>query len=339
MRRPRRPARSHHMPADETIEPPDDLVARLPHRLSPSRASDFLQCPRLFYYKTILGLATPGTIHTVRGTLVHLVAERLFDLPRGERTRDAAIALIRPCWDALAHPAALAAADPGSDAYRHAAEKAADLAAIVGPDVEAEFLDSVVDCINGWFAMEDPNRFDPIGVELHLQARLLGVTMHGLIDRLDRIEWPDGSIRYIISDYKTGKVPADRYLDKAFFALRVYAALLFEMCGIVADQLRLVYVRAGRRDAVKTQPVTPATIEATKRKVDALWRQIVRAAERRAFAPNPGPLCDWCHFRDVCPAFNPELSGIPVSFAARPLAAASTAGDGDSDGGGETAAA
>src|SRR5688572_19846862 len=54
--------------------------------LSPSRAADFKTCPLLFRFRTIDRLPERPTADQVRGTLVHAVLERLFDLPAAERT-------------------------------------------------------------------------------------------------------------------------------------------------------------------------------------------------------------------------------------------------------------
>ncbi|WP_372338880.1 RecB family exonuclease [Actinoplanes sp. RD1] len=69
--------------------------------LSPSRAADFKTCPLLFRFRTIDRLPEQPTRDQVRGTLVHAVLERLFDLPAGARTPDAAVALVRPEWERL----------------------------------------------------------------------------------------------------------------------------------------------------------------------------------------------------------------------------------------------
>jgi putative RecB family exonuclease len=66
--------------------------------LSPSRAADFKTCPLLFRFRTIDRLPEQPTPDQVRGTLVHAVLERLFDLPPAERTRAAAEALVEPQW-------------------------------------------------------------------------------------------------------------------------------------------------------------------------------------------------------------------------------------------------
>ena len=63
--------------------------------LSPSRAKDFKQCPLLFRLRMVDRLDEPGALATHRGTLVHAVLERLYDLPAGERTVSAALGMLR----------------------------------------------------------------------------------------------------------------------------------------------------------------------------------------------------------------------------------------------------
>lgn len=78
--------------------------------LSPSRAADFKTCPLLFRFRTIDKLPEQPSADQVRGTLVHAVLERLFDLPAAERTPEAAAALVTPEWERLvSHEPALAA--------------------------------------------------------------------------------------------------------------------------------------------------------------------------------------------------------------------------------------
>src|SRR4051812_26184187 len=62
--------------------------------LSPSRAADFKTCPLLYRFRSIDRLPERPTPEQARGTLVHAVLERLFDLPADGRTPDAAAALV-----------------------------------------------------------------------------------------------------------------------------------------------------------------------------------------------------------------------------------------------------
>src|SRR5919108_3923815 len=84
--------------------------------LSPSRAADFKTCPLLYRFRTIDRIPEPPTPDQARGTLVHAVLERLFDLPAAERTPGRAAAMGVPQWEALRADAPLLAELFGDDA-------------------------------------------------------------------------------------------------------------------------------------------------------------------------------------------------------------------------------
>ena len=272
---------------------PVDLRKALPERLSPSRLADFQQCPKLFFYKTILKLRTPSTTATTKGTLAHYAFEHIFDHPRGERTPEVAVPYVRVHWEEL-----------------KVKESYADVAGMGDELVELMLLETE-EMVKGWFNIEHPERFDPEGRERWVRGSLNSASIHGIIDRLDKFEI-EGETRWYISDYKTGKTPDDRYIEKAFFAMKIYAALLYEELGVVAHELRLVYVKNGNKEDVRRVRCTLAMIEETKAQVEAIWKQIQRAAKSGEFSPKQGPLCNWCNFQDICPAFHPEIAGLPV---------------------------
>src|SRR3954469_22170412 len=91
-------------PAEPTgTEPIRGQASQPPRRpsLSPSRAADFKTCPLLFRFRTIDRLPEQPSADQARGTLVHAVLERLFDLPAAERTAPRAADLVAPQWEEL----------------------------------------------------------------------------------------------------------------------------------------------------------------------------------------------------------------------------------------------
>jgi putative RecB family exonuclease len=308
------------------VEPTPTPVDLLPKRLSPSRAKDFVQCPKLFHYKTILGLRTPQTIATARGTLAHTVFERLFDFEREERTPERACGLLEPAWETMIEPIKdRAVVDPeslearirdaaglwreevveGSDREARLLEDAYDYQELVPPGSPGEraFLDDVATYVENYFMVERPWNFDPVGREVHLEATFEDLTLHGFIDRLDRYTTESGEERWVISDYKTGKVPRARYLDDSFFAMKVYALLLSQNQDVIPYSLRLIYVGASKDQAVQVLNVDADLLESTKRKMENVWREIIQSAEMNVWEAKTGPLCTWCHFQPQCPAF------------------------------------
>ncbi len=160
-----------------------DLRSKLPERLSPSRAKDFAQCPKLFYYKTILKMRTPATVATCKGTLAHYAFEKIFDLEPTERTPENAVPLVRTHWETLLR----------EENYREIVESGEE--AVEAMLVEAEQL------VRNWFAIENPTKFEPEGREQWVRGKVATAPMHGVIDRLDKIE-VDGVTYWCISDYK-----------------------------------------------------------------------------------------------------------------------------------------
>lgn len=191
--------------------------------LSPSRAKDFRQCPKLYYYKTILGIKTPPTEATLRGTLAHYAFEMVFDHEPAERSVEIALSYVEPAWRVVTAPLVeRTAVEPGSPEYalRHSEgrfrdmvpegsaeeqslmdDAAANSAVVPGERLEA-FLETVRIAVRGWFAMENPTKFTPLDRERYVRAKVGKALVHGYIDRLDSIKDKSGVDRVFISDYK-----------------------------------------------------------------------------------------------------------------------------------------
>lgn len=309
-----------------------DAVKALPAKLSPSRATDFKKCPKLFFFKTICGISTPGSTATLRGTLAHAAFERIFDHPAGERTADLAVSYIAPAWEAILNPDL----EKMNDKDRGYAERARDRALEIitpGTEAEAELLAAAEDCVRKWFDMERVNNFSPTdltlpngrvidGRELYVIAKLTGIKVHGFIDRLDRYVIPTGEVRWTISDYKTTPVapwlkkdyPAhtvERIRKEAFFQLLVYAVLAWKMYGIKVNMLRLIYVGSGDRErGIQSMTVNQQLIDATIADLEKTWREINTAARTGVWETRTSPLCQWCPFQDVCPAWSNETTDV-----------------------------
>lgn len=313
-------------------------VERLPLRLSPSRAADFKTCPKMFYYRTITKLSSPPTEATARGTLTHTVCERTFDHPAGERTPELTKTYIRPAWEELVNPLLDPATHaPGSREHARAIQNAADYRALApaGSVTEEAILTFVAQMVDNWYVMEKVNHFDPTAVtlpdgsvidgrEVHVSAELQGMVLHGYIDRLDSWVASPNRVSYAVSDYKTGRVPGagksyspevmERIAWDSFFQLRVYALLMWELHQVPVSHLRLVHVATGDRETgIKTLRVTGPVMDRTRAEIKAVWSSITRSAQTQTWQPRTGPLCAWCYFAPICPAYaDPEqLAAAP----------------------------
>jgi putative RecB family exonuclease len=262
--------------------------------LSPSRAADFMTCPLLFRFRTVDKLPEPPSHAASRGTLVHAVLERLFDLPAQQRTPERATALVGPEW------ARLVEAEP-------------EVATLFpGPDDEAlaSWLAGAEELVTRYFDLEDPGHLEPANRELYVETTLeSGLVLRGYVDRLDRAAGT-GELRVV--DYKTGNAPRAGFEQRAMFQMRFYALVLWRIFDQVPRLLQLVYLGSG--EVLRYEP-DEADLRATERKVDALWRAIERAGATGDWRPSPGPMCGWCTHQTLCPAFGgtpPTLPGTDV---------------------------
>lgn len=255
----------------------DRVSAMELERLSPSRASDFKVCPQLFKFRSIDKLPEPVTVHQVRGITAHLALQRLFDLEPAERTPDRLYDLFREAWTEV-----------------RADEEYAGLFGSVAD--EREWGVESLTLLANYFAVEDPSRIEPLDRELDMLEDLDGIVIRGILDRIDR----DSEGRLVITDYKTGKAPPERYAMPAFFALKIYALLIRRRTGETPRELRLLYLNGPTMYRLE---VDDGQLDAMDRQLRALWAAIERALESEHFPPRPGRLCDWCSFQDVCPAF------------------------------------
>ncbi|QWF85457.1 RecB family exonuclease [Amycolatopsis sp. CA-230715] len=260
--------------------------------LSPSRASDFKQCPLLYRFRAVDRLPEVPTKAQVRGTLVHSVLEKLFALPTGERLPERAKELLAPSWTELS------------------ADRP-EWTALFDGDEQGEvenWLESAAKLVDNYFELEDPRRLEPEACEQHIELELdSGVLLRGYVDRIDVA--PTGEIRVV--DYKTGAAPRQIGEAKAMFQMKFYAVVLWRLRGVVPRQLKLMYLTDGQ---ALTYAPDEAELRRFERTLEAIWQAILRAGKTGDFRPNQSKLCGWCDHQARCPEFGgtpPEYPGWP----------------------------
>lgn len=263
------------------------MALALPTSLSPSKVASFTTCALAFRFSAIDKLPEPPSVPATKGTLVHAALERLFTRPAEERTL----------------PTALTAVDEAFELLRTTPDYT-DLG--LDREQEAAFLDDAEQLVRGYFRLEDPRRIHPIGLELQLAVDLGGLTLRGIIDRLEL----DDAGELVVTDYKTGRVPHEHHEQARLGGVHFYAFLCEQYLGRRPARVQLLYL--AEPAAITTTP-TEQSVRALERKVRAVWAAIERACEQERFQPRPSRLCDWCAFRDRCPAFGGRPDADPVA--------------------------
>jgi putative RecB family exonuclease len=222
-------------------------------------------------------LSEPASIYQARGTTAHLALQRLFDHPSSDRSPDLLYDLFREAWTEL--------------------RKSEEFEDLFGDtDDERQWGVESLALLANYFSIEDPSGIDPVDRELDMLEELDGITIRGILDRMDR----DDDGRLVITDYKTGKAPPERFALPAFFALKIYALLIRRRTGETPKELRLLYLSG---PTLYRLDIDDRQLDAMDSQLRALWNAINRALATQKFPPRPGTLCNWCSFQEICPAF------------------------------------
>ncbi len=250
----------------------------LPRSLSPSKVTSFRDCALAFRFTSIEHLPEAPTVPMVKGTLVHRALERLFwHHAKGERTPASAALELAHSWDEVqVDPefVALGLSSDAADSFRS----------------DADAL------VRNYFELEDPNEINPVGIELTLEARFGDMVLRGIIDRLDLTA--DGEL--VVIDYKTGRAPAPAYERSKLIGVHIYALLCQETLGRRPVQVKLLHLK--EPTTITAEPSEQA-LRGHRQKTVAVWSAIERACREEDFRPRTSPLCNYCRFREFCPAY------------------------------------
>src|SRR4051812_46506919 len=262
-----------------------------PTSLSPSKVSSFKDCALAFRFSTIDRLPEPPSPWAAKGTLVHRALELLFwEEEPGHRTLEAALAKLARARDEIL----------GGEEFG---------ALGLSPDDEAEFLADAETLVGNYFQLEDPNQVRVLGTELYLEAPLGTLNLRGIIDRLELDD--DGEL--VVTDYKTGKAPWAAREQSRLGGVHFYAFLCERLLGRRPARVQLLHLREPL--AISTVP-SEQSVRGLEVRARAIWSAVELACQREDFRPRPSYLCDYCAFKDYCPAWGGDPSRVPVREAA-----------------------
>jgi putative RecB family exonuclease len=246
-------------------------------KLSPSRVTDFKNCPQLFKYRAIDGLAEPVSGPAAKGSLVHAVLERLFEEDPEARTPERAEELLGLLWDQV------------KDEPEFRPDGMDD-------DHEGPWLTEGRKLLRNYFKLEDPRTLNAKQLEWWIEYDLTDMQLRGIIDRVEELE--DGS--WILTDYKTGRVPGESRELAAFLGLRFYALVCWRAFEVIPKEIRLVYLQD---PVVLTLSPHERMLVAFEKQMKALGTAVKRAIATGDWRQRPSPFCMSCSFQNICPAW------------------------------------
>jgi len=233
----------------------------------------------------------------LRGNLTHRILELLMQRPAQERTTDAA-----------------------RDAFDRAQKEFLDdedfrLLALDSDATDA-FWEAAREAVRAYYRIEHPQDADIVALEKWVTAPLGSFEIAGFIDRLERDKG-----RLVVSDYKSSVPKRTEYSTDNFRQLMLYAL----MCQIQLEQtpheVRVYYLGGGRDEyprnkRVVSQEVTPEALDEVRTAAHQVFDDLTAATSSGEFATKVQKLCDWCDYKQWCPAHGGDKSQAKAATTA-----------------------
>lgn len=261
-------------------------------RTSYSAIDTYLQCPQKYKFQNIDRIRTPKSKEAIFGTLVHSTLKFMFKRDPLFPTLDEVINYFRENWPAREVFEAESKNDPLKRSWTDEEEKA--------------YLEEGVKMLKNFYAKNAPWNFSVVDLEsrfeVTLEEKKTGEThiLAGIIDRIDKTSDDE----YEIIDYKTSKrMPSQDGLNKNL-QLSLYSLGIQKRWPHIKPEnikLSLYFLKHGEK--LSTQ-ATEETTQKTKEHILSTIAEIQQKThENKEFEPMPSPLCDWCAFKPICPAW------------------------------------
>jgi putative RecB family exonuclease len=263
----------------------------MPRSLSPSSMSTFTSCPLSFRFSYIERLPEPPSAPASKGTLVHLALQYLMWRPSADRTIENALLDLERASVELASDPEFSELDLSDEEWESF-------------QAQAEVF------VRNYFELEDPTTTTVLGVELRVSAETAdGVVIRGIIDRLDL----DADGELVIIDYKTGREPSHSWEQQSMAGIHIYSLLCEKMFGRRPKSIQLLYLSKPERIAIAP---SDQSVRGVEMKSGALMKAVRTACARSDFRPRTSALCNFCSFKEFCPAYggNPD-DAKPVMLA------------------------
>jgi putative RecB family exonuclease len=249
-------------------------------RTSYSALETFKQCPQKYKFESIDKIRQPKSREAVFGTLIHSSLKYLFTANPLFPSLDEVIAHFRNGWSESEMP---------------------DLT----EEEKQAYLEQGEALLRRFYAKNQPWNYNVVDMETRFELVLddpKTKTQHTLAGIIDRIDKPTDT-EYEIIDYKTSrKMKAQDALANDLQLSLYHVALLNRWPHInpQAVTLSLYYVKHNEKLSSKR------AVEQTAHTKEAILNTIRDIETRTAsgeFPPRPSALCDWCGYKNMCPAW------------------------------------
>lgn len=255
-----------------------------------SALDTYKTCPRKYKYQEIDKIKTPKKLEQVFGTIIHSSLKFMFERNPLYPAIDEIVDFYSKAWGETAVKIAWA-----NESEKEKKEKI--------------YFEEGLKMLKNFYKKNSPWNFNPVELESRFMVEVSDEeggqkhTLGGIMDRLDK---DPASDFYEIIDYKTGKrMPSEDSLADNL-QLGLYALALKKRWPRLKDEqikLSLYFLKHNEKVSIAA---SPENLDRVKRRILTTVKEIEKRLETGDFPPMPGPLCDYCGYRNICPMWSHE---------------------------------
>lgn len=278
-------------------------------KLSFSKISTYVECPRKFFLSYICNLGTGSSPHMSNGSAIHKCCEDFVDWPEEKQTYED---LTKYYYEIL----------PGIDTDNLVHESFDELV-IINPVFEQKALkalksfyddykdNSYQQVESGRYAYQGPNRED-ITPKILLQEQWFNIKtkdgheIRGLIDRVDEEIGGEHIVDYKSGQSRTAYKALQDPLNMKSIQLSIYALARYKETGKIPIKTSFFYLEPDKKKKVqkgeyRTAPQRNlAELEKVEEFLNDMGNEIESALDKKDFPIGDAPMCFWCDFKDKC---------------------------------------
>lgn len=238
-------------------------------KLSASSMKTFDQCPLKYYYTYIAKEPRKQWDHFDLGNLCHRALEVFHEIYMQEGARGGSLSKLM------------------SHSFSEARKEF--------PNMRTELVAEAKELLNDYLKLVSNGGMPHVkGVETSFNINITDdVKVRGFLDRVDIL--PKDGIFHIV-DYKTTK--NTRYLEP--FQLLIYGLWLQHEYPDI-EQYKGSYVLLRHGSKSKSYDFNKEDLTKIKKKILTFAENIRGCGLEDNWVPVPGPLCNWCDFKEICP--------------------------------------
>ena len=259
-------------------------------RTSYSALDTFKICPLKYKYQVIERRPAPKRIEAIFGTLIHSALKYMFERNPLYPTLDEVINFFTVKFNEKAEGVLF------NDPKTKEAE-------------EKMYFEEGVRMLRNFYKKNQPWNFNALELETRFSLDLVDEktnrthTLSGIIDRIDKNEEDES---YEIIDYKTAKkMPAESTLEENLQLNLYHLALTKRWPSITSGKIKLSLYFLKHNEKISLTP-NEEVIKKAREALLSTIREVGEKTEKDSFEPMPGPLCDYCGFRPICPMWSHE---------------------------------